>query len=90
MILFMLDSVSTSRLSTTLPKNLCSSAAQASLVAGSRTFTRLGLEGVRMRYVYPGAVFTNERLMIGRSTGDDDGKDRFGIDVAALFPTMKR
>jgi hypothetical protein len=80
MIICAVVSLSTVRLSKILPKNPCSIAAQASLVAGSDMMSKLPPEAQWMDDKEFNALFKGERYAMGWGVGSD-GKERFGIDV---------
>jgi hypothetical protein len=80
MVICAVVSLSTVRLSKILPKNPCSIAAQASLVAGSEMMSRLPPEAQWMDDKEFNALFKGERYAMGWGVGSD-GKERFGIDV---------
>jgi hypothetical protein len=80
MVICAVVSLSTVRLSKILPKNPCSIAAQASLVAGSEMMSRLPPEAQWMDDKEFNALFKGEKSAMGWSVGED-GKERFGIDV---------
>jgi hypothetical protein len=80
MVICAVVSLSTVRLSKILPKNPCSIAAQASLVAGSEMMSKLPPDAQWMDDKEFNALFKGERYAMGWGVGSD-GKERFGIDV---------
>jgi hypothetical protein len=80
MVICTVVSLFTVRLSKILPKNPCSIAAQASLVAGSEMMSKLPPEAQWMDDKEFNALFKGERYAMGWGEGED-GKERFGIDV---------
>jgi hypothetical protein len=80
MVICAVVSLSTVRLSKILPKNPCSIAAQASLVAGSEMMSKLPPEAQWMEDKEFDALFKGERYAMGWGVSSD-GKERFGIDV---------
>jgi hypothetical protein len=80
MVICAVVSLSTVRLSKILPKNPCSIAAQASLVAGSEMMSKLPPDAQWMDDKEFNALFKKERYAMGGGVGGD-GKERFGIDV---------
>jgi hypothetical protein len=80
MVICAIVSLSTARLSKILPKNPCSIAAQASLVAGSEMVSRLPPEAQWMDDKEFNALFEGERYAMGWGV-NEDGKERFGIDI---------
>jgi hypothetical protein len=80
MVICAVVSLSTVRLSKILPKNPCSIAAQASLVAGSEMMSKLPPEAQWMEDKEFDALFKGERYAMGWGVSSD-GKKRFGIDV---------
>jgi hypothetical protein len=80
MVICTVVSLFTVRLSKILPKNPCSIAAQASLVAGSEMMSQLPPEAQWMEDKEFDALFKGERYAMGWGVGSD-GKERFGIDV---------
>jgi hypothetical protein len=74
-----LVSVSMLRLTGMLPKNPCSIAAQASLVAGSRMLADIPPEAQGMGEREFEKLFVGKRYLLGWSRGAD-GEERFGVD----------
>ncbi|KAF2124960.1 hypothetical protein P153DRAFT_117017 [Dothidotthia symphoricarpi CBS 119687] len=74
-----LISLFTLKMSQVLPKNPCSIAAQASLVAGSKMMADLPAEAQHMKDKEFNALFEGARYRMGWS--DENGAGRFGIDV---------
>jgi hypothetical protein len=83
MVICALVSLFTVRLSKILPKNPCSIAAQASLVAGSEMMSRLPPEAQWMDDKEFDVLFKGEKYAMGWSV-DRDGNERFGVDIDEL------